>query len=104
LHKLRQLLALMADPRAPKLPRLAVLAAVVYVVWPIDLIPDFAFPVVGYLDDLVVLWMSLRWLLKPLSSEGDQVTSPPQTVDGVVDIAARPLPKEPREGGTSGGE
>ena len=99
--KLRRLLTLMADPRMPKIPRLAVLAAVAYVIWPVDLIPDFAIPVVGYLDDLVVLWMSLRWLLKPLSSDGDHGTPPPQRVDGVVDIPARPIPRQPRPGGAN---
>ena len=102
MERLRRLLAVMADPRTPKIPRLAVLAAVAYVIWPLDLLPDFAIPVIGYLDDLVVLWMSLRWLLKPLSSEGDQGTTPP--VDGVVDIPARPIPREPGPGGANPGD
>ncbi len=104
MDRLRRLLALMADPRMPKIPRLAVLAAVVYVIWPVDLIPDFAIPVVGYLDDLVVLWISLRWLLKPLSSEDDQATSPARHVDGVIDIPARPVPRPPGEGDPKRGE
>lgn len=102
MDRLRRLLALLADPRMPKIPRLAVLAAVAYVIWPVDLIPDFAIPVVGYLDDLVVLWMSLRWLLKPLSPDGDPAAPPPQPVDGVVDVPARPVPREPGRGANSG--
>ncbi len=104
MERLRRLLAVMADPRMPKIPRLAVLAAVAYVIWPVDLIPDFAFPVIGYLDDLVVLWMSLRWLLKPLSSEADQGTPAEQRVDDVVDIPARPIPREPGPGGANPGD
>ena len=104
MDRLRRLLALLADPRMPKIPRLAVLAAVAYVIWPVDLIPDFAIPVVGYLDDLVVLWMSLRWLLKPLSSDGDSAPPSPQRVDRVVDIPARPVPREPGQGGANRGD
>ena len=38
--------------------------AVAYVIWPVDLVPDFMFPVAGYLDDLTFVWLALRWLLK----------------------------------------
>jgi len=63
LARVRRVGALLADPRVPKLPRLAVLLASVYLISPVDLFPDFFVPVVGYLDDLVVVWASLRWLL-----------------------------------------
>ena len=29
-----------------------------------DLLPEFVFPIVGYIDDLGLIWLSLRWLLK----------------------------------------
>ena len=51
------------DPRMPWLEQLLVLAAAAYAFSPIDLIPD-AIPVVGLLDDLVLvplgLWLALR--------------------------------------------
>jgi uncharacterized membrane protein YkvA (DUF1232 family) len=40
-------------------------ALVLYLISPIDLIPDLL-PVVGVLDDLVLVPLALRWLLKRL--------------------------------------
>lgn len=64
MDQLRRIVALLRDPRTPKLPRIAVALAIAYVIWPVDLVPDFMFPVVGYLDDLTFVWLALRWLLK----------------------------------------
>ena len=64
----------MADRRTPALPRIAVLLAVVYFLWPVDLIPDFAPPVIGYVDDIVAIWLALRWLVK--SGTAAQVSVP----------------------------
>jgi uncharacterized membrane protein YkvA (DUF1232 family) len=51
------------DPRTPWLARLAAIAVVAYALSPLDLIPD-PIPVLGYLDDLVLLplgiWCALR--------------------------------------------
>lgn len=51
------------DPRVPTVARVLIVVAIAYAVSPIDLIPDFI-PVLGYLDDLVVLpllvWLALR--------------------------------------------
>jgi uncharacterized membrane protein YkvA (DUF1232 family) len=44
----------MKDPRTPFRARLAIAVTVAYALSPIDLIPDFI-PVLGYLDDLVIL-------------------------------------------------
>jgi uncharacterized membrane protein YkvA (DUF1232 family) len=64
MDRLKRVAALLADPRVKKLPRFAVLAAIVYFISPIDLVPDFVVPVVGWLDDATLVWLSLRWLLK----------------------------------------
>jgi uncharacterized membrane protein YkvA (DUF1232 family) len=74
LARLRRIAVLMADRRTPALPRIAVLLAVVYLLWPVDLIPDFAPPVIGYLDDIVAIWLALRWLVK--SGTAAQATVP----------------------------
>ena len=42
------------DPRVPWLAKLVVVLVVAYALSPIDLIPDFI-PVLGYLDDLLLL-------------------------------------------------
>ena len=55
---------LLRDPRVAKLPRFAVLAAAAYLLWPVDLLPEIALPIVGWLDDATLIWMALRWLTK----------------------------------------
>ncbi len=51
------------DPRVPLLPKLVIIGVIGYAVSPIDLIPDFI-PVLGYLDDLILLplgiWMAIK--------------------------------------------
>lgn len=51
------------DPRTPLLARAWALLVLAYALSPIDLIPDFI-PVLGYLDDLLLvpagLWLALR--------------------------------------------
>ena len=49
------------DRRVPLLLKLVVPAALLYFVVPIGLIPDFV-PIVGYLDDLIVLLVAV-WIL-----------------------------------------
>jgi uncharacterized membrane protein YkvA (DUF1232 family) len=55
------------DPATPLLAKLIALATVAYALSPVDLIPDFI-PVLGYLDDLVVVpfgvWLCLRLIPK----------------------------------------
>ena len=46
------------DPRVPWYARLFVAAVVAYALSPIDLIPDFV-PVLGYLDDLILVPLGL---------------------------------------------
>jgi len=64
LLKVQRMLALLRDPRVAKLPRFAVFAALAYLLWPVDLLPEIALPIVGWLDDATLIWMALRWLLK----------------------------------------
>ena len=51
------------DPRTPWYAKLLVAGIVVYACSPIDLIPDFV-PVLGYLDDLVLLPLGIAWVLR----------------------------------------
>jgi uncharacterized membrane protein YkvA (DUF1232 family) len=50
------------DPRTPWYAKLLVAGIVAYACSPIDLIPDFV-PVLGYLDDLVLLPLGIAWAL-----------------------------------------
>ena len=51
------------DPRVPLLPKFIIVCVIAYAVSPIDLIPDFI-PVLGYLDDLILLplgiWLAIK--------------------------------------------
>jgi uncharacterized membrane protein YkvA (DUF1232 family) len=55
------------DPRTPWHAKLVAAAVVGYAFSPIDLVPDFV-PVLGYLDDLVIVPLGIllaRWLIPP---------------------------------------
>lgn len=51
------------DPRVPLLPKILIALVVAYALSPIDLIPDFI-PIIGYLDDLLLLplgiWLAIK--------------------------------------------
>ena len=51
------------DPRTPWYAKLLVAGIVAYAFSPIDLIPDFV-PVLGYLDDLILLPMGIALAIK----------------------------------------
>jgi len=55
---------LMGDRRVRLFPKLLVAGALCYVLVPVDLVPDLLVPVAGYLDDVVVLWLALRALVR----------------------------------------
>jgi uncharacterized membrane protein YkvA (DUF1232 family) len=48
------------DPRVPRRAKVAIVLAGLYVASPIDLIPEFI-PVIGPLDDIVVVALALRY-------------------------------------------
>lgn len=53
------------DPRVPWYAKVLAVAIVAYALSPIDLIPDFV-PVVGYLDDLILVPLGLALLIRLL--------------------------------------
>ena len=63
---------LVRDPRVPRAHKVLLIAAVAYLAMPIDLVPDFI-PIVGYLDDAVIVAIVLRNVLhaagRPLLEE-----------------------------------
>ncbi len=64
--------SILRDPRCPRLARWLLGGALAYAVSPIDLIPDFI-PVIGHLDDLIVLpllvWLAFRVIPRELVQE-----------------------------------
>lgn len=86
------------DPRTPLPARVVIICAVAYAVSPIDLIPDFI-PVLGMLDDLVVLPLLIVLAIRLIPSDvsarcrreawrhlrsGDRVRTPAGTVAGLI--------------------
>ena len=56
------------EKRTPWYAKIIAAAVVVYALSPIDLIPDFI-PVLGYLDDLIILPALIAWCVKCIPSE-----------------------------------
>jgi uncharacterized membrane protein YkvA (DUF1232 family) len=56
------------DPRVPRRAKLAVAIAGLWVLSPIDLIPEFI-PVIGPLDDVVVVALALRYAARRIPRE-----------------------------------
>ena len=56
------------DPRTPWIARLLAAGVAAYALSPIDLIPDFI-PVLGYLDDLIIVPLGVAAVVKLLPAE-----------------------------------
>jgi uncharacterized membrane protein YkvA (DUF1232 family) len=61
----RLLLRALRHPGAPRWLKVGAALIVLYVVSPIDIIPDFI-PVAGWMDDIVLVPLAIRWLLDRL--------------------------------------
>lgn len=56
------------DPRVPRRAKVAVVVAGLWVASPVDLIPEFL-PVIGPLDDVVVVALALRYAARQVPSD-----------------------------------
>ncbi len=56
------------DPRVPWYARVLALCVVAYAFSPIDLVPDFV-PVLGYLDDLILIPLGIALVIRMVPSE-----------------------------------
>ena len=69
----RQLWFALRHPHAPVWLKWGTAAIALYLFSPIDLIPD-VLPLVGMVDDLVLVPLAIRWMLKRLPPELTQDT------------------------------
>jgi uncharacterized membrane protein YkvA (DUF1232 family) len=60
---------LLGDPEVPLRCKLALAGLVAYLVSPVDLVPDFV-PVVGLLDDAILVALTLRWIVRAVGADG----------------------------------
>jgi uncharacterized membrane protein YkvA (DUF1232 family) len=58
---------MITEPRLPRRQKLLLLVAIAYLAMPLDLIPDFI-PVLGQLDDAIVVILLLRHLVRSADS------------------------------------
>ena len=70
----RQLWFALRHPASPGWLKLGTALIALYLLSPIDLIPD-VLPVIGVVDDLVLVPLAIRWLLKRLPPELSRATS-----------------------------
>jgi uncharacterized membrane protein YkvA (DUF1232 family) len=81
-------------PESPPWLKWGAAGVVLYLFSPIDLIPDMI-PVLGFVDDLVIVPMAIRWLLGKLPAsiradiERRAGGKPDAASDGVVDVPSR---------------
>lgn len=77
------------DPRVPRSAKFAVAFAGVYALSPIDLIPEFL-PVIGPLDDVVVVALALRYAARRVPREVlfDAWPAEPRILERLVPNAA----------------
>ncbi|HHU0079759.1 TPA: YkvA family protein [Legionella pneumophila] len=66
--QLRTLNEVRLDPRTPWLAKFIILIVVAYAISPIDLIPDFI-PILGYIDDLILLPLGIYLAIKLVPKE-----------------------------------
>lgn len=70
----RQLWFALRHPQAPGWLKIGTAMIVLYVLSPIDLIPD-VLPVIGVVDDLILMPLAIRWLLKRLPADIAQASA-----------------------------
>ncbi len=89
--EIKALLLASRDPRVPWQAKAVVALVVAYAASPIDLIPDFI-PVLGYLDDLIILPLGILLALKMI----------PEDVMKRCRCAANAVPTDESESGIRG--
>lgn len=71
----RQLWGALRHPAAPGWLKVSTAMLALYVISPIDLLPD-VIPFIGIVDDIVLVPLAIRWMLKRLPPEITAATAP----------------------------
>lgn len=79
---------LLGDPRVRRRHRILLGAAIAYLAFPIDLVPD-VIPVAGQVDDVVIVALILRTVLRGAGREAleQHWPGPPRTLDVLTRVA-----------------
>ena len=90
---------LLADPRVPRARKLAVAALVGYLAFPFDLVPDFI-PVVGVLDDALLVALVLRLVLRGAGAGlvAEHWPGPPASLGAIMRLAGASAAVDAPEG------
>lgn len=78
------------DPQVPRRAKVALWVALVWVLSPVDLVPEFL-PVVGPLDDVVVVVLALRYVVR-VSPRGRVEAAWPGDPRLIARVLGRPRP------------
>jgi acetylornithine deacetylase/succinyl-diaminopimelate desuccinylase-like protein/uncharacterized membrane protein YkvA (DUF1232 family) len=81
------------DPRVPRSAKVAVAVAVLWVLSPVDLMPEF-FPVIGALDDVIVVALALRFAARRVPRDA-LVAAWPGNADMLRRLLGQPAPAAP---------
>ena len=60
---------LLRDPRVPLAPKIVFIAGLIYVISPIDFVPDFLIPIIGWVDDIIILVAAARYFIRACPPE-----------------------------------
>jgi uncharacterized membrane protein YkvA (DUF1232 family) len=61
---IKLLYRLFKDPRVSFFPKLILVGAIIYFISPYDLLPDYLIPFLGFVEDLVIMFLVLRVFIK----------------------------------------
>src|SRR5689334_5306208 len=64
LLRIKLIIRLIGDKRVSPWLKLVPIAGIVYLFSPLDVVPDIAFPVLGQLDDVAILWLTNHFFIE----------------------------------------
>ena len=62
--RVKLIVRLLADRRVSPWLKILPIGGILYLLSPLDIIPDIAFPIIGELDDLAILWLTNHFFIE----------------------------------------